>query len=359
VQLTTIKDWKLLPYGAWQTPDSFVIHDRKYRPLIRLAAHEDQDEPCEGWGNADLPGGIDCHASGGDPCFIRVRPETAHVVDPSEWIEHDKDWAYWFYKGEPDRARLQQLVDSIPELGAEIERRDAAAVAAKKAEREAFEIPRPNIRDFFKGRTYALPTIEESLATPLSNDLIFGWALYAEKTPPTVNVENLAWDLRRRCGPKQGFEYYTWLVNEWGHWETIDTQWATADRPECEGDQHIIYELVSIHHRGRLLELMPQGDLLEQMQPDEVESVRKELDALADRFDTLQFEATKEAFEPYRTYKGRGFDPLREQFKRCEQAQFARDMSAGRIPGPSAPEDPTPSYFKPRLGPTLLGRKRK
>jgi hypothetical protein len=40
------------------------------------------------------------------------------------------------------------------------------------------------------------------------------------------------------------------------------------------------------------------------------------------------------------------------------QAQFARDMRAGRIPRPSAPEDPTPK-FKISLGPTLLGRKRK
>jgi hypothetical protein len=40
------------------------------------------------------------------------------------------------------------------------------------------------------------------------------------------------------------------------------------------------------------------------------------------------------------------------------QAQFARDMRAGRVPGPSAPEDPAPK-FKISLGPTLLGRKRK
>lgn len=139
--LAQIKDPKLLPYGAWQTPDSFVIHDRKYRPIIRLAAHEDQDEPCEEWGNANLPGAmdLDCHAKGGAPCFIRVRPETARAVDPSERIEHEEGLAYWFYKGQPDRDHLQNLVDSIPGLGAEIKRRDVATAAAKKAEREAFE----------------------------------------------------------------------------------------------------------------------------------------------------------------------------------------------------------------------------
>jgi hypothetical protein len=137
--LAEIKDWKLYPYGAFAAPDSFVLHDRRYRPLVRLAAHEDQDEAHEEWGNANLPGAkdLDCHARGGTECFIRVLPATAQVVDPDERIEHDNQ--FWFYKGEPDRTKLQAMVDSIPGLGAEIERRDAAAIAAKKAEREAFE----------------------------------------------------------------------------------------------------------------------------------------------------------------------------------------------------------------------------
>jgi len=134
MQLATINHPELLPYGAFATADSFVIHDRRYRPLVRLAAHEDQDEPYEGWGNADLPGGIDCLAGRGWPAFIRVRPETARIADPSEWIPHDKDEAVWFYRGEPDYARLQDLVNSIPEIGAEIQRRDAAASASEKIE---------------------------------------------------------------------------------------------------------------------------------------------------------------------------------------------------------------------------------
>jgi hypothetical protein len=134
--LATINDPKLLPYGAYATPDSFVIHDRNYRPLVRFLAHEDQDEPCEGWGNADLPGGIDCLAREGWPAFIRVRPETAEIVGPSVRIEHDKDAAVYFYKGTPDRTKLQKLVDQFPELGAEIQRRDKAALTSEKAERD-------------------------------------------------------------------------------------------------------------------------------------------------------------------------------------------------------------------------------
>jgi hypothetical protein len=63
---------------------------------------------------------------------------------------------------------------------------------------------------------------------------------------------------------------------------------------------------------------------------------------------------------------GKWFDPLDEiesiiaQFenKHAQYVTFAEDMRAGRIPGPTAPEDPAPK-FKLNLGPTLLGRKRK
>jgi hypothetical protein len=44
--------------------------------------------------------------------------------------------------------------------------------------------------------------------------------------------------------------------------------------------------------------------------------------------------------------------------KYAQCLKFAEDYRAGRIPGPSAPEDPMPK-FKINLGPTLLGRKRK
>lgn len=138
--IAQINDPELLPYGAFAGPDSFVIHDRRYRPIVRLAAHEDQDEPCEGWDNLHLPGGINCLARGGWPAFIRVVPETARAVEPSQWIEHDKDNSVWFYddgtspdRDEETRSRLQELIDRFPEIGAEIQRRDKAAAAAEQA----------------------------------------------------------------------------------------------------------------------------------------------------------------------------------------------------------------------------------
>src|SRR5258708_10061415 len=122
--LATINDPKLLPYGVYVTPDSFVIHDRKYRPIARFAAHEDQDETFEDWGDAHLPGGIYCDASF---TFIRVKPETAQVVAADEWIEHDRENRLYLYEGEPDRTKLKELVDQFPEMAAEIQRRAAEA----------------------------------------------------------------------------------------------------------------------------------------------------------------------------------------------------------------------------------------
>jgi hypothetical protein len=66
-----------------------------------------------------------------------VRPETAAVVAADEWIQHDKINDFYFYEGSPDETKLQELVDQFPEIGAEIQRRDAEAAATKKAEAEA------------------------------------------------------------------------------------------------------------------------------------------------------------------------------------------------------------------------------
>lgn len=51
---------------------------------------------------------------------------------------------------------------------------------------------------------------------------------------------------------------------------------------------------------------------------------------------------------------------IAEKNRPCPEAmaKFADDMRAGRVPMPSGYEEST-SQFKPRLGPTLLGRKRK
>lgn len=192
----------------------------------------------------------------------------------------------------------------------------------------AIDAPRLNLHDCLAGRSYALPTTEESLAIPLSDDLIFNWSLDAEETPPSVKVEYLAWDLRQRLGAKRGFEIFLPIVEAWGDVDTAKDVWAAADRPECENDHHIVFELAALHSDDRL-----SGLLL----PDDGEALRNEIRALADRFETLNFALIKQAFESHSASKPKGklYDPLRRQFAVFAQDQFARDLKFGRVPMPS------------------------
>jgi hypothetical protein len=82
-----------LPYGAYLTRDSAVLYDRRYCPIVRF-----------------LPGEIVV------PCH------------PSERIEHYGQLWHYTDATSPTynartRASLKRLVDAIPELAAEIQRR--------------------------------------------------------------------------------------------------------------------------------------------------------------------------------------------------------------------------------------------
>ncbi|TFV69420.1 AAA family ATPase [Bradyrhizobium frederickii] len=108
-----VKDPDLLPYGVFVAERDSVIYDRKYRPIVRVPGQwPDCDSAC------------------------------ATVVDPTEWITHDRK--EWFYddgtvprRNKATRERLQGIVDSIPTLANEIERRDKIADLAEKKERNA------------------------------------------------------------------------------------------------------------------------------------------------------------------------------------------------------------------------------
>lgn len=109
----TVKDPDLLPYGVFVAERASVIYDRKYRPIVRIPGQ---------WPNCDTA--------------------CATVVDPTEWITHDRK--EWFYndgavprRNKATRVRLQGIVDNIPALANEIERRDKIADLAEKKERNA------------------------------------------------------------------------------------------------------------------------------------------------------------------------------------------------------------------------------
>ena len=95
-------DFRNHPYGYYRCGNAVVYFDRRYRPIVRL-------------------------------------DDSATVVDPLTWIEHSGQ--QWLYDeaSQPrynakTRAKLQALLDAIPEMAAEVARRN-------KAERRMRELP--------------------------------------------------------------------------------------------------------------------------------------------------------------------------------------------------------------------------
>ena len=94
-------DFKNYPYGAYLCDGSIVYFDRRYRPIVRL-----------------------------------MQPEwSATICDPHERIKHSgQEWLYRDAtsprRSAQTRRTLQNLLDTIPELAAEVRRRNAVRVNA-------------------------------------------------------------------------------------------------------------------------------------------------------------------------------------------------------------------------------------
>jgi hypothetical protein len=88
-------DYRNHPYGFYRAGNSIVYFDRRYRPIVRV-------------------------------------DDRATVVDSLEWIEHSgKEFLYSDGRNPPShnaetRRRLKELMDSIPVLGEEVQRRNKA-----------------------------------------------------------------------------------------------------------------------------------------------------------------------------------------------------------------------------------------
>lgn len=88
---TDFRNW---PYGYYRCGNAVVYHDRRYRPIVRL-------------------------------------DDSVTVVDSMEWVEHTgQEWLYNDATqpacNKATRAKLEDLMDLIPELGAEVQRRNRA-----------------------------------------------------------------------------------------------------------------------------------------------------------------------------------------------------------------------------------------
>jgi hypothetical protein len=108
-------DFDQLPYGAYLAGRDTVIFNRRYQPLVRIT-----------------PPACLCHDSDRVPTSIPLGPPMVTACRPDEWIEHDSQ--VWFYtdanpprRCTATRTRLEQLVRMIPELAAEIARRQPRA----------------------------------------------------------------------------------------------------------------------------------------------------------------------------------------------------------------------------------------
>ena len=102
--LSRIKDPRLLPYGVYHAGKSSILFDRDYPPLVCVAGQ---------WPDCDTKSAVTCNP---------------------EWrIAHDS--RFYFYRDGPTSPRrnkkvrdfLKNLVESIPVLGIEIQRRGRAA----------------------------------------------------------------------------------------------------------------------------------------------------------------------------------------------------------------------------------------
>lgn len=94
---TDFKDW---PYGAYLCDDSIVYFDRRYQPIVRIT----------------------------HPLFPAVGDRSVAICDPTERITHSaKEWLYKDAtsprRNAQTRRRLQTLLDTVPMLRAEVERR--------------------------------------------------------------------------------------------------------------------------------------------------------------------------------------------------------------------------------------------
>jgi hypothetical protein len=195
--------------------------------------------------------------------------------------------------------------------------------------------------------------------------------------PPDHPTTAIAWDLQRTFGESEGRRLLLYASRRWDAKplrarEVVMLWWDDEYEPQAWVDEYLAD---TIHgwrwERDRLRERAIRE--AEEAKVDaRVKRARERVAALELAFEGgWRPNAGKKWPHPevvaYCSMVGSWFDPMDRveatieffENKHAQYMKFAEDYRAGRIPRPSAPEDHTPTGFKPRLGPTLLGRKRK
>jgi Mrp family chromosome partitioning ATPase len=123
---------ELLPHGVYVTQDGVVIHDCRYRPIVSCP-HADDVKPWSLFFDGD-------DETEWQICFAT---EAQAVPSHTRIDHHDHGFFHPHDKigNEKTQAHVRKLIESIPELAAEIQRRDLAEKAekAEQAAREASE----------------------------------------------------------------------------------------------------------------------------------------------------------------------------------------------------------------------------
>jgi hypothetical protein len=158
----------------------------------------------------------------------------------------------------------------------------------------------------------------------------------------------LAWDLQRTLGESEGRRMLLYASRRWDAKplrarDVVRRWWDDDYEPQAWVDEYLVDVIRSWRSERDRLRLC--------------EEAKKE-------WLTFNGVASQDQFLAWFDRYGAWYLSPAEKLGRvrvvsAKQLKFAEDMRAGRIPGPGAPQDPTPSGFRPRLGPTLLGRKRK
>lgn len=112
------KDFEEWPYGLYESRNSVVFFNRRYEPIIRL---EYPEHPVfDGWQNG--AGSLRI----GTPRVTVIDRKTRIIFSSQRWFYSDANPPR---RNKHTRARLEALMEQIPELSEEVDRRESAVFA--------------------------------------------------------------------------------------------------------------------------------------------------------------------------------------------------------------------------------------
>ncbi len=168
---------------------------------------------------------------------------------------------------------------------------------------------------------------------------------YSVEKRPSHPTKVIAWDLQRTFGELEGRRLLLYASRQWDAKplrarEVVRMWWDDDYQPQAWRDEYLVDIIDDWRWQRARVQLCADA----------------ERDWLAfNGMATLpQMRAWREKYGPW--YPGAAQRLGRVSIVSAEQAKFAADMRAGRVPNPSAPREER-VVFKPRLGPVLLGRK--